>query len=217
MATSTTPPELACFIQAHPSRNAIHAPLVASLSPLPVEISLHASSPPNPWAGYKQALERFVSHENSHGIVLQDDAVVCRDFPLAVTAAIEERPDSVLSLWVGALRGRTTRDFHLAQQRGERWSPLYFRDIHFTVALVWPRELAEAFLEWASEAKIPGWARSQQSDDAVVGAWARRTKRQFWACVPCLVEHNDEVESTIGRPRGDRGRRAISFIDSPFP
>jgi hypothetical protein len=153
--------------------------------------------------------------KHPHVLVLQDDVIVCADFPSAVTAAIEERPDSVLSLWVGGLSGRTRKDFWAAQGRKERWSPIYFRDIHHVVALVWPRELGLAFLEWSSSSRLPGDCRQVQSDDAIVGAWARRTKRQFWATVPCLVEHNDDpdvVPSTIGRPQGDKGRQAIAFI-----
>lgn len=140
--------------------------------------------------------------------------MVCRDFPLAVTAAIEQRPESVISLWVGALPGRTRKDFCIAQSRKEPWSAIYFRDIHHCVALAWPREKAEEFLEWTDESRLPGDCRSVQSDDAIIGAWARRTKQRFWATVPCLVEHVDDPEtvpSTIGRPQGDAGRRAISF------
>jgi hypothetical protein len=174
---------------------------------------MHSSNPPNPWAGYKKCLQ-IPETENgvSHFVVLQDDAVVCADFPLAVTAAIAERPTSVISLWVGGLPGRTRKDFWIAQRRKERWSPVYFRDIHHVVALVWPHELVEEFLEWTSEHRLPGDCRGEQSDDAIVGAWARRTKKQFWATVPCLVEHNDTVPSTIGRPQGDKGRQAIAFV-----
>ncbi len=140
--------------------------------------------------------------------------MVCRDFPPAVTAVIEERPEPVISLWVGALPGRTRKDFWAAQGQKERWSPIYFREIHHCVALVWPRELVEEFLDWSSSSRLPGDCRQVQSDDAIIGAWARRTKKRFWATVPSLVEHVDDPEtvpSTIGRPQGDKGRKAIAF------
>ena len=89
---------------------------------------------------------------------------------------------------------------------------IHFSDIHHCVALVWPRALAQAFLDWTETSMLPGDGRNQQSDDAIVGAWARRTKNYIWAHVPCLVEHNDDVVSTINRPRGDAGRRAIAFV-----
>ena len=174
-------------------------------------LSYHASNPPDPWAGYRLVLQRAVEKEGTHFVVLQDDVTLCHDFPLAVRDAVEEHPNEVLSLWVGGLRQPTTKLYRQAQIRGERWVQIYFSDIHHVVALVWPRRLAEEFLEWTGSAMLPGDGRNQQSDDAIVGAWARRTKNYFRATIPCLVEHEDEVESTIGRPRGDGGRRAISF------
>lgn len=211
MKSSDSQKRISVWIQGHPSRASLHQSLTERLAPLPVTLSLHSSQPPNPWAGYEQAMRLAVASESDHLIVLQDDALPCRNFPRAVMALIEERPDSVLSLWVGGLRCKTTVDYMKAMTQGERWVPIVFRDIHHCVALVWPRELAESFLEWAATSRLPGENRPQQSDDAIVGAWARRTHRTFWASVPSLVEHNDDVESTIGRPRGGRGRRSIAF------
>ena len=185
------------------------------VAPLPFNLSLHASDPPNPWAGYELALRNALAHSKAeHLIVLQDDVTVCRGFPLAVRQAIIDRPEHVLSLWVGGLRQPTTKLFRQAQIMGERWVPIHFSDIHHCVGLVWPRALAQAFLEWTETAMLPGDGRNQQSDDAIVGAWARRTHTTVWAHVPCLVEHNDDVVSTINRPRGDAGRRAIAFAGS---
>lgn len=174
-------------------------------------LSCHESNPPNPWAGYLQLMRAAVGEGGSHFVVLQDDVTLCSDFPRAVREAVADRPDNVLSLWVGGLRQPTTKHFRQAQMRGERWVQIHFSDIHHVVGLVWPRALAEAFLDWTQSNMLPGDGRNQQSDDAIVGAWARRTKNYVYAHIPCLVEHEDTVESTINRPRGDAGRRAISF------
>lgn len=207
-----TLPDLRVWIQAHPSRAELHSRLTAILGEaLPVSLSLHSSTPPDPWAGYKQVVRRAVDGEGTHFVVLQDDVTLCRDFPRAVRAAVDDRPNEVLSLWVGGLRQPTTKLFRQAQISGQRWVQIHFSDIHHVVALVWPRWLAEEFLDWTENNMLPGDGRNQQSDDAIVGAWARRTKRYFIAHVPCLVEHEDDVESTIGRARGDAGRRAIAF------
>ena len=156
-------------------------------------------------------MELAVQSAFTHVLVMQDDAIPCADFPRAVIEAICDRRDQVLSLWVGGLRQPTTNHYRQAQINHERWVQIHFSDIHHCVALVWPRPLAQEFLKWTSTSMLPGEGRNQQSDDAIVGAWARRTKNYIWAHVPCLVEHDDDVESTIGRPRGDAGRRAISF------
>lgn len=150
----------------------------------------------------------------THLCVLQDDALPCRAFGVLVPEAVGERPDEVLSLFVGGLTNRTRKDFYIALQRRQQWTPVYFRDIHHVVALVWPVSLAKEFVAWFAATKVPG-PIPPKSDDAVVGYWARTTKHQIWAHVPCLVQHPDDVPSlcrSIG-VQGDKGRRAIYFID----
>lgn len=214
---TTTLPDVRVVIQGHPSRAELHEALLERLAPLPVTISLHSSSPPNPWAGYEQAVREFLlNSEESHCVLLQDDAIPCGGFIQKVNERIEERPEEVLSLWVGGLRCKTTANYLQAMQRGERWCQIFFSDICHVVGLVWPRPLAEHFLEWAATSRLPGENRPQQSDDAIAGAWMRRTHNTVWATIPSLIEHNDSTPSTIGRPQGDRGRRAIYF-DSPTP
>jgi hypothetical protein len=183
-------------------------------------ITDHEVSDPNPFRNYLRCLADPPA-DVTHLCVLQDDTLPCRSFASRLRAAITERPDDVLSLFVGGLTGRTRKDFWAAQTAGEKWSPIYFREIHHVVALVWPVPLAKDFLEWwATDPKIPG-PKTQRSDDAVVGQWIRstyanrHTRRQVWATVPCLVQHPDDLPSVVQGPRrlGDKGRKAIAFID----
>jgi hypothetical protein len=155
----------------------------------------------------------------THLCVLQDDALPCNDFARQVVAAVENRPDDMLSLFVGGLPGKTRTDFLRALKHGERWVAVYMQGIVHVVGLVWPVATAKAFLEWWPPAKpIPGARAPYRSDDMVVGYWAKTTKRQVWATVPCLVEHPDDVPSVAQTNRKadgqDRGRRAIHFVDS---
>lgn len=168
---------------------------------------------PNPLRNYLRCLADPPKRA-THLIVIQDDAIPCKGIESKVKAAIDEKPDEVISLFVGGLSGSTKKNFLMALKRGDHWTQIYFREIHHVVALVWPVRLAADFLEFVSTAKIPG-APYARSDDAVVGYWARKTKNYFWATVPCLVEHPDDVPSTVhslGR-QGDKGRRAIAWID----
>lgn len=180
-----------------------------------------ARKAPNPFRGYLKCLAG-APQDVTHLVVIQDDALPCKDFDRQVAAAVGERPGDVLSLFVGGLTGRTRKDFWEAQKKGDRWSPVYFREIHHVVCLVWPVELAQAFLDWwESSPRIPG-PPVQQSDDAIVGYWIkstyadRRIRRQVWATVPCLVEHPDDLPSVVqgNRRLGDKGRRAICWIDA---
>lgn len=166
-----------------------------------------------PMRGYLKCLENPPVNA-THLCVIQDDALPCREAARRIGEAVGERPSDVVSLFVGGLPGRTRKDFWAAQAAGERWSSIWFREIHHVVALVWPIELVNDFLAWYKTARIP-IPIPHNSDDAVVGYWARTQRRLFWATVPCLVEHPDDLPSTIHRDerRGDKGRRAIAFVD----
>ena len=200
-------------VQNVPGREGALTRLLPLLPPAVEVITDHAGGIPNPLRGYLLCLED-PPPEATHLVIVQDDALPCRDFDARVKEAVEEKPDDLISLFVGGLRGRTLTNFYAAQKMGKRWTTIYFREIHHVVALVWPVAEAAAFLRWFETARIPG-AKPPRSDDAAVGYWARTTRRTFWARVPCLVEHPDDFPSTIrSQPRfGDKGRRAISFID----
>lgn len=169
---------------------------------------------PNPFRCYLKCLQD-IPDGITHVCVIQDDALPCEEADRRIKEAVGDRSGDVLSLFVGGLPNRTRKDFYQAMLRGDRWTPVYFRDIAHVVCLIWPVPIAQSFVEWYAGARIPG-PIPPKSDDAVVGYWARTTKHQLWAHVPCLVEHPDDVPSTvhsIGR-QGDKGRRAIHFIDS---
>lgn len=170
----------------------------------------------SPWSGYRKCLR---DPWTPHLCVLQDDVRLCHNFMAACGKLVETRPDDVISLFVGGLPNKTRKDYLEALKAGRHFSPVYFRDIHHCVAVIWPQRKAEQFLEWTEKNKIPG-PQPPRSDDAVFGAWARRTRQTVWATVPSLVEHPDDVPSTVhlrARSGADKGRVAISFIGERDP
>lgn len=186
---------------------------------LPPEVEVitdhQAMSSLSPWRGFRLCFDDL-PQGFSHLCIIQDDARPCKNFAERLTEAVAERPNEVLSFFVGGLPSRTKKDFEQALAKGERWSPVWFREIHHVVCLCWPIHLAESFREWVDTAKIPG-ANPPRSDDAVVGFWARKHRHvgPVLAHVPCLVQHDDEFPSLVQGPNrfSDRGRRAIAFVD----
>jgi hypothetical protein len=197
-------------------RNGALARLLEHLPPAVEVITDHeAQTKPNPFRGFLACFQDL-PEEATHLVVLQDDCLPCRNFTELLEDAIAEKPDDVISLFVGGLPGNTRKLFLQALARGDRWSPVYFREIHHVVGLCWPIHHARHFVDFVANNKIPG-PNPPKSDDAVVGYWARKNRNtvQVWATVPCLVQHDDEFPSVVQAANrfSDRGRTAIAFQD----
>lgn len=194
-------------------RDAPLARLLEKITPVvPEVITDYEVADPNPMRCFLRCLSD-PPEDATHICVLQDDALPCSGLDALLTEAVHDRSADVISLFVGGLPNRTRRDFLQAQLRGDKWSPVWLRDIHHVVGTVWPVGVARQFVDWFAVTKVPG-RQPPRSDDAVVGFWARTTHRTVWATVPCLVEHDDVFPTTIHRRDrpNDRGRRAISFV-----
>ncbi len=201
-------------VQHSAGRGAALARLLALLPPaVEVITDEQAYTIPNPMRNYLRCMTD-PPKKATHLLIIQDDALPCRLFSSRLHAAVSERPDDVLSLFVGGLSGKTKKSFLEALANHQRWAPIWFREIHHVVAMCWPVEKAAHFVDWYAVTKVPG-PIPPKSDDAVVGFWARKNREQVWAHVPCLVEHPDDLPSIVqSRSRfSDAGRRAIAFAD----
>lgn len=211
---------LSVRIQGHPTRAHLHTSLLAGLDPLPVEVSLHSSDPPNPWEGYKKAIAD--PPDCTHLVVLQDDVQLCRNFPLAVTRIAQAKGDPVC-LFLAWLPNNVAADARRAAIAGEHY--IRYRPASKfcpVVAMLWPIGALERFKAWAEVSPLPG-RPNPGSDDAIVGEWYRRNQfnENIWCTVPSLVEHPDTEES-IWKRRGevwgrDKGRTAALFIGDGDP
>ncbi len=88
-----------------------------------------------------------------------------------------------------------------------RYTPLLNTTFVPLVAVLWPKTVAEEFLDWAHSGK------TTRADDGNAARFMRRTKQPFLCTVPSLVEHNDFVPSVKGgrehRPGAESWRRAL--------
>ena len=205
-------------VQHHPSREDALARLLSGLDDARVEVLEHSSDPPSPWAGYQRCLSTLPPA--GHIAVLQDDTIVCQNFIPALDLIAAANPDAPVVLFCGGLPRRTAHTVRVALGRASYvdLSPNEFLPV---VAVLWPVRLAAAFLEWtvANQKRMPGTAFAR-SDDAIGGRWVRFTRQRVRVTVPSLVQHPDDVASTIGkraRAGADRSRVAACWIGDGDP
>lgn len=200
-------------IQAHPSRSHLHGLLADSLH-LPAEIVLHASDPPSPWAGYQCCLSDLP--DCTHLLIIQDDAVVCANFGAAVERIAEQNNVPVV-LFLARLPSRIAGLALRAGKRRECYldTTMRINDFLPVVAVLWPRQKAEEFLEWGTTHPLPGHPHPR-SDDGAAGRWACLTKQLIRFTIPSLVQHPDMEPSLIGRQPAwgrDKGRVALMLAE----
>jgi len=164
---------------------------------------------PSPWRTYRECLTD-PGGATSHLLVLQDDAVPCRN--LVAACHLLARPEPVV-LFLGGAPVRMAMEARRAGVRGQRLVPWALRAADWlpVVAVLWPVEVAGSFIEWCGSNRLPG-DPNPRSDDAVAGRWARKTRQQVWVTVPSLVQHADVEPSLIGRKaRGGRSAWRVAF------
>ena len=207
--------EVIARIQAHPSRRHLYESLADAVG-LPVELMLHASDPPNPWAGYQNCLRDLP--DVSHVLVVQDDAVPCKNFAPAVEQIAQSNPDTPIVLFLAHLPRRIANLALHAAKRRECYLEIQLRSNDFlpVVAILWPMEKAREFLAWTEANPHKLGHKAPRSDDSVAGRWASLTKQTIRFTVPSLIEHPDMEPSLIGRKPSwgrDRGRVALFFAE----
>ena len=179
-----------------------------------MEISTHSSDPPNPWEGYQQALRSGLSDESdpSHVLILQEDVVVCNNFPKALRKVSKAKPDDPISSSSPACLD-TPAGRCIAPPSAEALIRAYPGDLFFpALAILWPSKIAREFLEWAGLLACPvtrtWWPPTTPSS----GSGSRRHRPPPGTPFP-LVDHPDQVESVIGkRAQWGKGRNRVALM-----
>lgn len=187
-------------VQHHPGRAHLLPRLLHHLIPLPsVTVVEHSSDPPDPWAGYKLCLTDLP--DCSHVLVIQDDALPCEGFSEAVESICSRHSERPVCLWMGAIPAATAgRAKRLKQE--VRYIPLGPANFVPLVAVLWPRQAAEEFREWAEASPY----KLTRADDGNVARWAKQTRQEFMVTVPSIVEHDDFTPTVKGGRAETQGR-----------
>jgi len=199
-------------IQHHPSRAHLLPALLSRLDGLdPVVVTDPGGRQKSSWRTYRLCLES-IPDDATHVLIVQDDCWPCDGFARAVHAAIEERPSSVIALFVSGA-GHLMRRVNIARKQRERW--LIFPQTSYIplVAAIFPADVARRIPKFADSRKIP----VARADDAVVGTFCRANRIACIATMPSLVEHLDSEPSVTGMAfgNGQPHRLAAWYVESP--
>lgn len=141
------------------------------------------------WHGWSTAWQAHRQWSNvTHHVVLQDDVLVCGDFPQTMLALASARPDDFVS---GFLPRKSVTQ---AVEQGLSW----VRTTRFLWAqcVLAPVCLGDACLAWVAEQEAQGLGQDWRiHDDVRIAAWLRAHRRPMFVAVPHPVEHvGDELE-----------------------
>lgn len=198
-------------LQTHPLRAALAAQLAEAIGgDVELAVDPDPDGRPSPWRAYRNALE-LTPAGATHRLVIQDDAIVCRDFRETVTRAVAARPDRLITLFVGGLPREHRNRVLTACSRDEPWAELDNLRWCPAIALVWPVAMIGPLLDFYDKLPSARWT----ADDEIIGRYCKTTLRLPLATVPSLVEHPDDVPSLVGRRNAaglDKARVAACFI-----
>jgi hypothetical protein len=146
----------------------------------------------------RRALRWAETQDATHVLVLQDDALPVDGFLELARAAIAERPEHVISYYLGTGRPLQTYATELVAQadaNGDRW----IETTRFIWGVAWsvPTLQLPSLNEWLD-------ARRDTPTDTETGHWSRFNRVPTTHTWPCLVDHADD--GSLIHPRIERRR-----------
>lgn len=193
-------------IMHHPARPDLFPRLLADLEAMGVAAESvpdpEPFGPTNTWRTSRVAWQRTPA-DCTHRLVLQDDAIVCDEFPVGVQLALEAQPDQPVSFFVNWLGHQCGRAQQEALERCDAWARLPLNGWYPTVALAIPKAMAIDLGAWETP-------RTQIADDAVVAQWANTRRIEVLQTCPSLVQHDESAPSTITQHMDSRRRGGMA-------
>lgn len=160
------------------------------------------------WKNHELAWKFGQASRKSHVVVLQDDAQPVDNFREAVLAAVEQKPHSLISLYVGTHRPRKEQVEKAVRQAEKiKASWLMADTLMWGVGVVVPASLIPEILSTVSRSKLPY--------DQRIGRWAELTKTNVYYTWPSLVDHADEPTVVKGRSQKMEGQRVAHKVGIP--
>lgn len=170
-------------VMAHRSREALVLDLVQSID---ADVTVAWDQRNNEWDTGRRALCAYDRDAQWH-VVLQDDAVVCRDLIAGLGHALERVPvNAAVGLYIGRERRENGRIARIAARAdAEQCSWIHLPQLHWGVGLVVPVALIDDVVRTGDRTHVVEYDRRLSSV-------FRKMRMPVWYPWPSLVDHRDE-------------------------
>jgi hypothetical protein len=142
----------------------------------------------------------------THHLVLQDDAIICRDLVAGLEAALEYVPaEAIVSPFIARRRPMPEKvDAAVARARQADASFVIMRALNWGVGILAPTEIIPDMIAWCDRVpKYPNYDKRVGQYFIRVPLWPT------WCTWPSLVDHNEDTPSLAGH---GPGRTAHEFL-----
>ena len=194
---------------AHPSREKYFKYLKENLGDIPFLIDYEskgvAFNSERSWRSYDKSCD--------YHLVIQDDAIICKDFISKANKIIEkvtkEKNDIselrdkkyiAFNFYYGTRESLKTEAI-IAAKRGY----IVKKNVHWGIAICLPTKIIEDMLVFFNKENVP-------QDDERIARFLRENNIPIYFPIPSLIDHRHEEKSLVG-DKG-KGRKAFKFIDN---
>lgn len=141
--------------------------------------------------GWRNAMTTFcLALEEAGGgpmVLMEDDAILCPDFPARIAAVISERPDVPIQFF-----SRMSEDI----ERKSRW--MGGATYRYNICAYLPAGMAAAVRKFRET--WPHIEKHPTGTDYLIADYMRAHKMRYWLHVPSLVQHAEAPSAIGGRP-----------------
>lgn len=199
------PCRVSVVVMAHPSRRRMVDQLLGWLDrPAEVVWDRHGDR----WETGRRAW-LAVDPSADFGLVIQDDAVACRDLVAGVERALTFLPEpgtALLGLYCGKVASFREKIRLLVAQATCETSWLTMSQLHWGVGIAMPTKLIEDMVAWCDQrSEVPNY-------DKRISRWCQYRGLTVWYPWPSLVDHRRVRENPSLVPGRNGDRRAHRFL-----
>jgi hypothetical protein len=194
-------------VMAHPRRQRFVDELVARLDRPAVVVWDEKN---DRWdTGRRSQLAYRNDPEASHWLVIQDDAIPCRDLVAGIEQALGHLPDpdnSPLCLYLGKTQPTRGKIQQLVAAAGPGTSWITMSQLHWGPGIVMPTHLIDDMVAWCDQrTEVPNY-------DKRISRWCQHRGLTVWYPWPSLVEHRGVKENPSLVPGRTGNRHAHHFL-----